>query len=399
MKLGLILSNDWELFGNGTGDYFRDQHRPLEELLDVAEQHSASITVMAEVGQQLAHRRAAAAYSLVSDIAEAWDSILRDVVRRGSDVQLHLHPQWLDAVYSDGVWQLNYDKWAISSLSTGEMESALSESRQYLENLLQAVSADYRCVAFRAGAYCLIPSDKVVPALRKVGLLCDTSVTKGMVDIGFYDFREAHSHVLPWFVEGTDIRRSGKVRCGLLEIPICSVQILDSALLRKFIGQGALDRLTLNASPTDDDKAWFQMKYQSYNERYPVSGRPFAGARQRPPRNTRWLLSKLAGKRTIQLDYDSLTPSMFAALLRRTFDSDELQSLRDTDTIVPVMASGHVKAIQNCDNFSRILKEIRKQFSDTVVFWTLREAVEYWLNLSRSTIAREEIIDVGAGSS
>ena len=399
MKLGLILSNDWELFGNGTGDYFRDQHRPLEELLGVAEQHGARITVMAEVGQQLAHRRIASAHSPASDVAEAWDAILRDVIRRGSDVQLHLHPQWLDAAFSNGSWQLNYDKWAISSLSGVKMESALSEGKCYLEDLLWAVDADYRCVAFRAGAYCLMPSDKVVPALVKVGLLCDTSVTKGLVDIGFYDFREAHSRVLPWFVDGTDVRFSGKDRCGLLEIPICSLQTFDFALLRKFVGQGTLDRMTLKASPTDDDKAWFQIQCQSYIERYPVAGRPFAGARTRPPRTVRWALSKLAGRRTIQLDYDSLTPSMFAAVLLRTFNSNELRTHRSTDIIIPVMASGHVKTIHNCDNFARILGEIKKQFGDTVVFWTLREAVEYWLNLNRDTAVKEEVFDVGAGGS
>jgi len=52
MKLALILTNDWELFGDGSGDYFEIQHKPLEELLDTVEDHGAKLTVMAEVGQQ-----------------------------------------------------------------------------------------------------------------------------------------------------------------------------------------------------------------------------------------------------------------------------------------------------------------------------------------------------------
>ena len=379
MKLGLILSNDWELFGNGAGDYFRDQHQPLVEMLDIAREYDAKITVMAEVGQQLAHCRIAGTDASARKIADAWESIVCDVIRRGSDVQLHLHPQWLDADYSDGRWQLNYDKWAISSLSTEEMESALTEGKQYLENLLQDVNPDYWCVAFRAGAYCLMPSDKVVPALKKIGLLCDSSVTKGLVDAGRYDFREAHSRVLPWFVRGSDIRYSGGGVGCLLEIPICSLRNSDSTLLRRVIGQDVLDRLVLNASPTADDKKWFHEKNQSYYEKYPASSRPFADDHQRPSKNVRWLLSKLASKRTIQLDYDSLTPAMFAAVLRRTFDSDELRAYSDTDTVIPIMASGHVKTIHNCDNFGRILKRIKEQFGDTIQFWTLREAVEYWV--------------------
>ena len=92
MKIGLVLSNDWELFGNGSGDYFEIQHHPLQQLLDVVEGHGAPLTVLAEIGQQWAHQRLGQQESWAHDIACAWESILQDTIRRGSDVQLHLHP-------------------------------------------------------------------------------------------------------------------------------------------------------------------------------------------------------------------------------------------------------------------------------------------------------------------
>ena len=56
MKIGLVFINDWELFGDGSGDYFKIQHQPLLELLDTVELHGARLTVMAEVAQQWAYR-------------------------------------------------------------------------------------------------------------------------------------------------------------------------------------------------------------------------------------------------------------------------------------------------------------------------------------------------------
>jgi hypothetical protein len=44
MRLGLVLTNDWELYGDGSGDYFEVQERPLRSLLRAAEDYGAKIT-------------------------------------------------------------------------------------------------------------------------------------------------------------------------------------------------------------------------------------------------------------------------------------------------------------------------------------------------------------------
>jgi hypothetical protein len=86
MKIGLVLSNDWELFGNGAGDYFEIQHHPLQQLLDVVEGYGAPLTVMAEIGQQWAHQRLGEHESWARDIACAWELILQDTIRMCSSI-------------------------------------------------------------------------------------------------------------------------------------------------------------------------------------------------------------------------------------------------------------------------------------------------------------------------
>ena len=56
MKIGLVFTNDWELFGDGSGDYFEVQHNPLKDLLKVFDKYNAKLSIMAETFQQLKHR-------------------------------------------------------------------------------------------------------------------------------------------------------------------------------------------------------------------------------------------------------------------------------------------------------------------------------------------------------
>src|SRR4051794_9218662 len=104
-----MLHDDWELHGDGSGDMNELMFEPARKILGVCERYGAKYTFFAEVGQQFAmlssplekHRRAAA----------QWEEVLRDAVRRGHDVQLHLHPQWIGAKSQTQGFDLDYAKW------------------------------------------------------------------------------------------------------------------------------------------------------------------------------------------------------------------------------------------------------------------------------------------------
>ena len=49
--------------------------------------------------QQLRHRDFSAKYSWLGVLADQWDELLRDALRRGHDVQLHTHCQWSRAEF------------------------------------------------------------------------------------------------------------------------------------------------------------------------------------------------------------------------------------------------------------------------------------------------------------
>jgi hypothetical protein len=81
----------------------------------------------------------------------------------------------------------------------------------------------------------------------------------------------------------------------------------------------------------------------------------------------------------MQLDYDILPPKVFVTCMEKIFDDKSLKEYKDSDMIIPIMASGHVKRVQNWENIERILNDIQTRLKDRISYWTLRDAVNYWL--------------------
>jgi hypothetical protein len=375
MQLGLVLTNDWELYGDGSGDYFALQHRPLQALLHAVEQHGARLTVMAEVGQQWAHRAVGATHGWAREIADAWDALLQDTVARQSDVQLHLHPQWLDARWDEAHrrWQLDVSQWSVASLPRPRLRATLARGKQDLERLLQPVDPDYECVAFRAGAYCIQPSGTVIGELVHAGFRCDSSVSKGLRQPPFYDYRDAHSSVRPWFVV-QDVRHAAERSDGdLLELPIYARAVLDAPVMRKLLSPGLFYRLAFRVPVTDEDVRWLARRRRRRLREYPPTRRPL-WARQRL--SPAWWLGHVLTKSAIQLDYDMLPPRVFVKFLESLYSDAETRGL--DGLILPVVASGHTKDMHNTENVRRILEAIETRLPGRVVYWTLSEAIRYW---------------------
>ncbi|MEX2111684.1 MAG: hypothetical protein WD845_00775 [Pirellulales bacterium] len=371
MRLGLIFSNDWELFGDGSGDYWEIQHRRLKQMLDAAAPFGARITVMAEIGQQWAHRRLGEREPWAREIADAWDAMLVETIRQGSDVQLHLHPQWIGARRWAGKWRLDFEHWALSSLAAGEISAVLADGKRYLETLLQPVRPTYRTVLFRAGAFCIEPAQHAISTLRDAGFLADSSVTKGLYDSRFYDYRNAPSHVLPWQVNEISVAREGNAT-GVVELPILATRLWDLPLLRK-VGLWHYTRWLANR-----DRSYLHERDAYVRRLYPTSQRPVAAKRRGLMQLVVRAMGAVLRPHAISLDYDALPAPVFVDCVQRLLSDRELRSLVDTDEIVPVMALGHTKVVPDVENFQRMLAQLVDRLGDRIVFWSGQAAAEYW---------------------
>jgi hypothetical protein len=376
MKLGLILTNDWELFGDGSGDYYDVQHKPLLEFLATIENHGAKITLMAEVFQQFIHKEFGEKDERSKEISIAWEEAAKETISRNHDIQLHLHPHWKNAEYKDGKWHLYMNYSRLNSLPEDEARTLLINGKNYLEDLLKPINPNYKCTSFRAGGYYLDPSDTSIKLLKEAGIICDTSVTKDFYSPGYYDFQDAYSNILPWHTTRNDINKTGEIGEGLLEFPIYSETKAESPAFKKLFPK-LYFLFRKGIKLPEDEIHWQNEREHIKNLRYPKSQRFY---KQLEKKNLSWYIRAIWSKNTVQLDYDNLHASVFVKMLQNIFKAKDIKQYLNQDIIIPVIALGHIKDAHNADNLNKILETINKELKDRIVYWTLREAVEYYSN-------------------
>jgi hypothetical protein len=216
----LILTVDYEVFGNGQGCLKHCVVEPAARLLRVADQFDAPVTLFAEAAEFMAMER-----EIGRDAVRAVREQLESAVIGGHDVQLHLHPQWLGAKkHPNGAWDLDLNRWRIGDLPEDETENLIATGKGWLDDVAFANSAGRSCMAFRAGNWCIQPSDAVVRSLRRQGFQVESTVVPGMRRSSqgeWSDFRSAPD--LPfWRVEGNVCEARAS---GLWEVPIVSGRV------------------------------------------------------------------------------------------------------------------------------------------------------------------------------
>jgi hypothetical protein len=90
--LHLVFTLDYEIRGDGSGDPYRLMVEPAGRLLDLLERYGAKVTIMAEVAEILKFKAHAGQTGTDGFHYHRIADQLRDAVRRGHDVQSHLHP-------------------------------------------------------------------------------------------------------------------------------------------------------------------------------------------------------------------------------------------------------------------------------------------------------------------
>jgi hypothetical protein len=229
----LILSLDYEIFGNGAGDVMRNIIEPTNRLLDICDQHGAKLTIMFEAAEYWAFRKMEDKLDLGYSPANVMEEQAQNAISRGHDVQLHLHPQWIGAELNDRVWRVKIDQWCIADLPHGlgdkedeySITGALSKGKHTLERIICPVKPTYECIAFRAGGFHIQSSRYVIPAMKAVGLLIDSSVVQGLYVKSprwHCDFRTAVSNYGCWWTTADDVCRSGPKYEHILELPVYS---------------------------------------------------------------------------------------------------------------------------------------------------------------------------------
>src|SRR5437660_11836441 len=100
--LKVIFTLDYEIHGNGDGCPYALMVEPTRRIMDLFDRYGARLTIMADVAEILKFKQYKEESGRDDYHYEAIADQLREAVRRGHDVQLHLHASYFNARHECG---------------------------------------------------------------------------------------------------------------------------------------------------------------------------------------------------------------------------------------------------------------------------------------------------------
>lgn len=176
-----VLTFDYELFfGDRCGSVVKTILEPTKKILE--EIQSVSGRAVFFVDYLMLKRMLEESEKTRIEAAKI-ENQLREIVKLGSRIELHLHPHWIDAKYKGaGQWDFSdYSHYCLSSLPQEEVVKMFVEGAEYLNRIARDVKPNYRVRAFRAGGWAVEPCGGIVEGMKQSGIDIDSSVCKGYI--------------------------------------------------------------------------------------------------------------------------------------------------------------------------------------------------------------------------
>lgn len=221
-KIVLMLAFDHELSLGACESYRRNMFQPTDALLELANDIQVPVCLFSDVCCAIKFRE--------------WDpdrfflpfrNQLERAIREGHDVQLHIHPHWLDSQYIDGSF-VPAESYSLGVFADREsphdIAGIINAGVQLLDEICGGVNPDYRCIAYRAGGFSLSPNtSQIIAALHAEGIRIESSIAKGnhlKSNLWEVDHRQM-PHAGNWYL-GFDGILNLPASDGLYEIPIAA---------------------------------------------------------------------------------------------------------------------------------------------------------------------------------
>lgn len=237
----LIFTLDYELYGNGSGNVFTHIIEPTKELLEIADRYNVKLTFYFEVVEYWKLKdewKKGNHMGYTKNPIVAMEEQLKYAHAKGHDIQLHIHPQWIDAEWVNSRWTVNNSKWRLGDFKE-EGESVAAIIKRGKETIENIIGKGYKCTAIRAGGYNAQPSDRIIEAMKQCDLKADSSIVPGAKESGSlsrYDYSHVKNNVGFWYCTKS-LENESKETTEIIELPIVAFPIVR---IQKYL---SLDRV------------------------------------------------------------------------------------------------------------------------------------------------------------
>ena len=337
--MDFILTFDYETYGNGAGDFFEKVIKPTELFLKICHDYDIKATIFFEILEYLKIKQgweSGNKMGYVNNPAKAIEEQILYAHNSGHDIQLHLHPQWINAVYDDG-WKVDNSLWRLPDVAKSNCGYTLYELIRLGKDTIREVLRDpnYSCNVLRAGGFNIYPSQEICFALRDNGFRADSSVCVGRSanDLSRYDYSMIDERIPYWFARDDDLliqEIEYKEKNSILEIPVFAQNILQYRLID-------LQRLKVNLKNRD-----YSFQKLSNNNR---------------KENYLQKFKKYFNKASLTWDY-CLLP--YSKLKRLYFKAKEIEE-NSPINYHPRVLIGHSKEFYYSNNFTKFIRFVQKR--------------------------------------
>lgn len=352
-KFYILLEDDWELRGKGLGNVAELQYIPSLFLMDLCNKLNIKMTFMVDVAQQLKFSEYLE-HPEIKVQKELWDNNVRLMKQRGFDVQLHLHPQWIDAKYENGFFYVN-DNWNIGTYEDEKRSNLVKKAVEYLKELLTPIDADYKTHSFKPGSWGIQPSEGIIKNLSDNGINLIIGMNKGLyIPSQKIDYRNQEEDIYPYYPNLKDITQVSDSKQNIIAVPLTTFQprFLDLFNLLFFLLKKKLFKKVFGNSNIKADIP------QSIKDLNPL---------KRPKFNN--LLKPYTTHLKLGNQPYKYLKSSFDNVIKR------LDKLKDEN--LAILMEAHTKDFtENYDDIEKFLRYIVEKYNDKVEFITLSEFIK-----------------------
>jgi len=315
----VIFTVDYEIYGNGSGSLQELIYEPALKLKEIFDRWNAPLVVFVEAAEleKIESQRTDPAIDLVIDQ-------IRNFHDEGYEIGLHLHPQWYNAEYKDGLWVLDYSEYNLCILPKKRIEEIVDRSIEFLRAFLN--DASFTPLSFRAGNWLLQPTQIVSHVLAGNGIKIDSSVFKGGLQYkNSLDYRSSLTNGYYWkFSKDVNTEDAEGI---LLEIPIYTEMV----------------------------PIWKMVKSKRFGLQYKgsVSGITENSLKTRAVR----ILDFLRFRYPLKFDFCRMTQSEAIEMMEKLIEQDK----KDPMSFRPIVAIGHTKDLVDFDTVDSLLAYLRKK--------------------------------------
>jgi len=332
MKLQLIFTLDYELFGDGTGSVIHEQIKPTNQLLDIFDEYGAKLSIFFEYGQYLGYEN----FSSISNQFETDNHLISeqliDIIKRKHDVQFHYHPTWYNATYSNNKIALDTQMFDISDMKEEQIDEIIGRGKEFLDNLLKPIDSNYECNTFRAGAWSMKNSKKVLSIFKKHKFKCDTSVApyaKFSSSYGEFDYSDAQSSYEPWFIDiNSNSLTTHSSKKEFLELPIYTKK--SSLAFLKYLNPHYLKSKKIISK-------FYKTK---------VSEAKMSKIDK---------IKKIVGRNYYMADFNTMDSKSLYSMIKEVIDRH-----KDSDRVIPLVLIGHSKSSYFNDELHLLFQKLEK---------------------------------------